>query len=112
MPTSARPPRRALQFDLPGHHEDEENGLFPMLASRALPEDGIEDILEQLKIEHAADESFATELIDQLETMARGERPENPDMLGYMLRGFLRRLPAPSELGTDRHPAARTAAAG
>lgn len=79
---------RALRFDLPVHHEDEEGGLFPILACRALPEDCISEILEQLRAEHATDEGFAAELIDQLEKMARGERPENPDMLGYMLRGF------------------------
>ncbi len=79
---------RALRLDVPVHHRDEEDVLFPMLAARALPEDGIADILQQLNFEHAADESFATELLDHLEVMAAGGRPDNPDMVGYMLRGF------------------------
>ncbi len=79
---------KTLRFDVPVHHRDEEDVLFPMLASRALPEDGIADILQQLNLEHAADESFATELIDHLELMAAGGRPDNPNMVGYMLRGF------------------------
>ena len=77
-----------LCIELPLHHLDEEEGLFPLLEKRALPEDNIVDILSRLAIEHATDESFADELGESLKTLGRGERVDNPNMVGYMLRGF------------------------
>src|SRR5205823_7514301 len=50
--------------------------------------DNIHDILARLALEHATDESFATELLESLETLSNGERVKNPDMVGYMLRSF------------------------
>lgn len=70
------------------HHRDEEEGLFPLIEKRALPEDGIAAHLAQLSLEHATDESFAEELREALEECARGGRPASPNTLGYMLRGF------------------------
>jgi hemerythrin-like domain-containing protein len=78
----------SLKIDLPIHHRDEEEGLFPLLEKRAEPQDNITDVLARLALEHATDESFADELLDSLEALFRGETPQNPDMLGYMLRGF------------------------
>jgi hemerythrin-like domain-containing protein len=78
----------SLRIDLPIHHRDEEEGLFPLLEERAEPQDNITDVLARLALEHATDESFADELLDSLEALSRGEIPANPDMLGYMLRGF------------------------
>lgn len=80
-----------LQFDLPLHHHDEEEGLFPLLKKRARPEDGLDDILERLASEHAADNDFASEIAEALDTLGQGGRPANPEMLGYMLRGFFER---------------------
>jgi hemerythrin-like domain-containing protein len=80
-----------LQFDLPLHHHDEEACLFPLLMSRALPEDRLEKILERLVSEHDADNDFASEISEALELLAQGGRPDNPEMLGYMLRGFFER---------------------
>jgi hemerythrin-like domain-containing protein len=79
---------KSLKIDLPIHHRDEEEGLFPLLEERAEPQDNITDVLARLALEHATDESFADELLDGLEALSRGEKPRNPDMLGYMLRGF------------------------
>jgi hemerythrin-like domain-containing protein len=79
---------KSLKVDLPVHHRDEEEGLFPLLEQRAEPQDNITDVLARLALEHATDESFADELLDSLEALSRGEAPQNPDMLGYMLRGF------------------------
>ncbi len=78
----------ALTIDMPIHHADEEEGLFPLLEKRAAPDDNLVDILGRLSLEHATDESFASELLENLETLAEGRKPRNPDMLGYMLRGF------------------------
>jgi hemerythrin-like domain-containing protein len=80
-----------LEFDLPLHHHDEEHGLFPLLKQRALPEDGVDKILDRLTAEHSSDNDFASEIAEALETLAQGGRPENPEMLGYMLRGFFER---------------------
>lgn len=80
-----------LQFDLPLHHHDEEEGLFPLLRKRATPEDGVDKILERLTAEHSSDNDFASEIAEALETLGQGGRPANPEMLGYMLRGFFER---------------------
>lgn len=78
----------ALQFDMPLHHRDEELGLFPLIERRALPDDNIEDILARLALEHATDECFAGELLENLESLSEGRKLTNPDMVGYMLRSF------------------------
>ena len=78
----------ALGEELFTHHRDEEDGLFPLLEKRALPGDNVREHLAQLSLEHATDESFANELSEVLSECARGGRPANPNMLGYMLRGF------------------------
>lgn len=80
-----------LAFDLPLHHHDEEEALFPLLKMRALPEDGLDQILDRLAAEHASDNDFASEIAEALETLGQGGRPANPEMLGYMLRGFFER---------------------
>jgi hemerythrin-like domain-containing protein len=70
------------------HHKNEEECLFPLIKKRAKPQDNIEQILSHLEREHAADESLASEMQESLEILAAGNTPENPNMLGYMLRGF------------------------
>lgn len=77
-----------LQYDLPLHHRDEEAGLFPLLRTRAKPGDRIEAILERLEREHEADTGFAGELAESLDSLGRGLPVANPEMVGYMLRGF------------------------
>ncbi len=78
----------ALRFDLPLHHRDEEEGLFPLLRARATKEDGVTGMLGQLSREHSIDESSADELVDFLQALSKGRRADNPNMFGYMLRGF------------------------
>jgi hemerythrin-like domain-containing protein len=80
-----------LEFDLPLHHHDEEFALFPLLRRRALPEDGLDGILDRLAAEHSSDNDFASEIAEALDTLGQGGRPQNPEMLGYMLRGFFER---------------------
>ena len=80
-----------LQFDLPLHHHDEETSLFPLLRQRALPEDGLDQILERLAHEHSSDNDFASEIAEALDILSQGGRADNPEMLGYMLRGFFER---------------------
>jgi hemerythrin-like domain-containing protein len=78
----------ALLNDIPLHHRDEEEGLFPLLEKRALPDDNIADILARLALEHAMDESFSAELLESLEELSDGRPIANPNMVGYMLRSF------------------------
>jgi hemerythrin-like domain-containing protein len=78
----------ALQYDLPLHHRDEEAGLFPLLRLRAKPGDGVETVLARLEREHDADTDFAGEIVEWLDMLGRGQAVGNPEMVGYMLRGF------------------------
>ena len=77
-----------LEVNLPAHHRQEENGLFPVLAQKMKNQPGMRAILDRLREEHAIDEGFADEIAETLKKIASGSMPDNPDMLGYMLRGF------------------------
>lgn len=77
-----------LRVDLPAHHRSEDEILFPLLQMRAEPDEAVGSMLAQLRQEHAIDEGYASELGELLDSLAAGGRPENPDMVGYMLRGF------------------------
>ena len=79
---------RMMQEDMPLHHLDEEIGLFPLLEKRAQRQDNVAAHLAQLKLEHETDEGFADELIECLLQLAEGGKLDNPDMCGYMMRGF------------------------
>jgi hemerythrin-like domain-containing protein len=78
----------ALRHDLPLHHLDEEQGLFPLLRRHAAQSENLAAIMARLSSEHTADESFAEELTEELERLGEGGCPPNPEALGYMLRGF------------------------
>lgn len=77
-----------LRVDLPVHHRSEEEVLFPLLEQRAGADETLAIVLARLRHEHALDEGYAEELGDLLDTLSRDARPANPDMVGYMLRGF------------------------
>jgi hemerythrin-like domain-containing protein len=79
---------QSLRHDLPLHHRDEEAGLFPLLQKYSDPDGFIQGAIKRLEQEHGEDEGFSTELIEQLENLGRTGRPQNANMLGYMLRGF------------------------
>lgn len=79
---------KALRHDLLIHHRDENHGLFPILRRRSRRGDNVDGILDQLLMEHAADESYAIEVTECLSHLAAGAQPNNPNMIGYMLRGF------------------------
>jgi iron-sulfur cluster repair protein YtfE (RIC family) len=48
-----------LEHDLPLHHKDEEDDLFPALKRRARQEDELSDVIEQLSDDHDRSESQA-----------------------------------------------------
>lgn len=78
----------ALRNDVPIHHANEDGGLFPLLARRAQPQDNLEAMVEQLSREHMADDTYSGDLVELLDGIARGQVPSNPEMAGYMIRGF------------------------
>ena len=78
----------ALKTKVPLHHRQEEEVLFPLLTQRAAAQDNIEAVVQQLRQEHLADDTYASDLIGLLEMMGKGTAPQNPEMAGYMIRGF------------------------
>lgn len=77
-----------LRVCLKRHVVLEEEYLYPVLTRRIKPGELTDDLLEHIKVEHAADENLAYDTADQLERALECGRAENPEMLGYMLRGY------------------------
>lgn len=65
--------------DLPLHHADEDEGLFPLLRERALEEDEIAPLLTRLSADHAAIATALPPLLDALACMADGALPAPED---------------------------------
>lgn len=63
--------------DRPLHHRDEDEGLFPRLSARALPEDEIAPLLARLSQDHAAGGN--DDLMAALACMADGALPAPED---------------------------------
>ncbi len=61
-----------LVVDLTLHHADEEEGLFPILVKRSLPEDKITRVLAQLAREHELDIDLIEFVCADLEKLAAG----------------------------------------
>lgn len=79
---------RALGPRLVKVHRYEENQVFPLFCTRAGHAGEAREIVERLKCEHFEDEGYAAELREALRAAARRGRAENPETLGFMLRGF------------------------
>jgi hemerythrin-like domain-containing protein len=62
--------------------------LFKMARRRMGKEAEGRAMISQLEDEHARDTDHAYEVADTLETLGRGGALTNPEMLGYMLRGY------------------------
>src|SRR5690606_41840533 len=76
---------RELEPALRGLHRFEEEALFPAY-SAAL---GVVPLsLARLRAEHVEDEGFAAEIAEELAALASTGSVENPEALGFMLRGF------------------------
>ncbi len=61
-----------LTEDLPAHIEDEEQDLFPMLASQRGNDQDLAIILDQLVSEHELDRSLVEPIVDSLGQIADG----------------------------------------
>jgi hemerythrin-like domain-containing protein len=71
-----------------GHYDDETGILFPCLRKKLGGDHVISRTLDQLERHRLQDTDILIELTEVLHFGARGRRPENPDMLGYMLRFY------------------------
>lgn len=86
-----------LRTKLPQLHYNMEQVLFPALKERALPEDGIEEIIDGFTHEHAMDGGYVLGVLEVLDRLATGplalnQQPENYEVVGYLLRGFFEGL--------------------
>ena len=79
---------RALGPQMVKIHRFEEQRVYPYFAARLLHSAETRKTIARLKNEHFEDEGYAAELRDTLRATARRGRPENPETLGFMLRGF------------------------
>jgi len=77
-----------LTRGLAGHFDFEEQALFPVLRKRGAAEIPLIAALNQLEAEHTRDEDGAIELADELQALAEQGQARNPEMVGYMLRGY------------------------
>lgn len=55
-----------MKSDFGLHVIDEEEDLFPLLRRRALPEDGVEDVLGALSLEHALGHDNAERIVEAM----------------------------------------------
>jgi hemerythrin-like domain-containing protein len=78
----------SLRTCLKRHVLLEEKYFYPVLTERLCPGDLAENLLDHIRYEHTTDESLAHDTADQLEQALMRGRASNPEMLGYMLRGF------------------------
>lgn len=77
-----------LRTIIPRHIAIQERLLFPLLRRRARVDDDVETLIRQVSADNAADELLAHDTADQIEAAIKTKRPDNPDMLAYMLRGL------------------------
>ena len=84
----ARSAAAILRQGVDAHLQLEEAKLFPLLRRRAAKGSCIEAVIARLEAEHLADQDLAHELADELQLLADTGIARNPEMLGYMLRGF------------------------
>ena len=94
MPGSQLPPRRALSLldfltkDLPTHIEDEEEDLFPLLASRQRDNLDLPVILDQLVSEHELDRGLVEPIVDDLRNIAEGRTSADSKRFHMNVRTF------------------------
>lgn len=67
-------------------HRFEEEVVFPAYSRDC--EENCSASLQRLATEHMADECFADEITEVLLSMGHGSPVENPEAVGFMLRGF------------------------
>ena len=79
---------RALGPTMAKIHRFEERRIFPYFCVRLGNSAEADKTVERLKNEHLEDEGSAAELRDALRFAARHGVADNPETLGFMLRGY------------------------
>lgn len=79
---------RALGPTIGNIHRFEEQRIFPHFCAVLGHSAEAAKTVERLKNEHLEDEGYAAELRDALRLAARDGETDNPETLGFMLRGF------------------------
>ena len=74
--------------EMPLHLADEEQDLFPRLVARCDPEDGIDNIVDQLEHEHETDSALYKRLEHELKGIARGKASSHPEVFASDARAF------------------------
>ena len=69
--------QRFLEQDLPAHHADEEEDLFPMLRARCSGNERVEKVLALLSEEHTKNQGLVSAVIDHLSRVVTGEAVRN-----------------------------------
>ncbi|MGO4685789.1 hemerythrin domain-containing protein [Hyphomicrobium sp. 2TAF46] len=77
-----------LKGSVKAHTKFEEDALFPLLRERLSPNDTVVQALACLSQEHERDEDSADELAEALKDALQSRAPQNPETLGYILRGY------------------------
>lgn len=79
---------RALGPTMAKIHRFEEQRIFPHFRRRLAHSAESGKTIERLRNEHLEDEGYAAELRDALRFAARHGVADNPETLGFMLRGY------------------------
>ena len=84
------PAMLALFFreDFVRHHDDEEEDFLPLLERRMFVGDAIDEALNQLRAEHAADNKTLKRLLPLLDALAAGEEIGEPGTLKVFAQSF------------------------
>jgi hemerythrin-like domain-containing protein len=79
---------RFLETDYRIHLLDEEEDLFPLLRQRAAAEDCVDEVLDQLSLEHGEEQKTADAVIEKLSAMlgSRGAKPADADFRDQLRR--------------------------
>lgn len=86
-----------IRFDLTLHVIDEEEDFFPMLRRRCQPEDGVDEVLERLTLEHAEDKALSVRVRDVLNACLIIRKPPHaieggPEALAAFAKHEMRHL--------------------
>ena len=82
-----------LRTTIPRLHHQMEKLLFPKLKKRALPDDGIDELIAGFEHEHAMDDGYVLGVLEILDQLAIGPVSDTRSLeyyeaVGYQLRGF------------------------
>ncbi|MEZ5925857.1 MAG: hemerythrin domain-containing protein [Hyphomicrobiaceae bacterium] len=79
---------RFLTIELPVHHRDEDEDVYPLLSVRAHPEDALESLLERLADDHRRSEGLAREIVEALAASMSGAAPIVSQRAAHLMHIF------------------------